>query len=43
MIRESGLDAALKEVCGIDPTGELAQMVKREYAELKKAVSIGGS
>jgi len=41
MIRESGLDTALKEICGIDPASELAQMVKRQYAELKKTSTVG--
>ena len=35
MIRESGIEAALREVCGIDPEGKLAQMVKEAFAKLK--------
>ncbi len=43
MIRESGLDGALNEICGIDPSGELAQMIKQAYGELKKAAKTGGT
>jgi mannitol-1-phosphate 5-dehydrogenase len=34
IIRNSGLDAALRDVCGIHPEGQLAGMVKQAYAEL---------
>ena len=35
MIRDAGIDAALRDVCGIHPEGKLADLVKRAYAELK--------
>jgi mannitol-1-phosphate 5-dehydrogenase len=34
MIRDSGFDAALRDVCGIHPEGKLADLVKKAYAEL---------
>ncbi len=34
MIRDSGIDAALRDVCGIDPSGKLAEMVRKAYVEL---------
>jgi mannitol-1-phosphate 5-dehydrogenase len=33
-IRDSGFDAALRDVCGIHPEGKLADLVKKAYAEL---------
>jgi mannitol-1-phosphate 5-dehydrogenase len=35
MIRDLGIDAALRDVCGIHPEGPLAGLVKKAYAELK--------
>ena len=35
IIRQSGIDAALRDVCGIHPEGKLAELVKKAYAELK--------
>lgn len=34
MIRDLGIDAALRDVCGIHPEGKLADLVKNAYAEL---------
>ncbi|MGI8746088.1 MAG: hypothetical protein ACR2NN_26600 [Bryobacteraceae bacterium] len=31
MIRERGVEGALEGVCGIDPAGELAELVRRAY------------
>lgn len=33
-LAENGLDTALAEVCGLDPKGHLAQMVKERYQKL---------
>jgi mannitol-1-phosphate 5-dehydrogenase len=35
MIRDLGIDAALRDVCGIHPEGKLADLVKKAYAELE--------
>jgi len=31
LISEKGLDGALREVCGIDPDGELAAMIREGF------------
>ncbi len=34
-IRDSGLDAVLRQVCGIEPAGKLAGLIRKAYGELE--------
>jgi mannitol-1-phosphate 5-dehydrogenase len=36
MLQEQGLDAVLAQVCGLDPAGRLAEMVRERYRQLVK-------
>lgn len=38
MIASKGIDEALREVCGLDPLGDLASRLKRLYGEVRGAV-----